>query len=169
MRHMIRYETSDFFLIKDLSSLFNWNTKQLFVYLEAEYTNAKGVSKHKLFEPSMIVPRSGTTTRHRCIVCTLRVEENSCGSGLPTLPKIFTRLFAEIFPVVHVTNGCVLAWRQASICHDHSVWSFHFAHMFCQNDGVVPLNSVFVLFWRGFFHNIEPLTYSFDAAFTGAE
>jgi signal peptidase complex subunit 3 len=31
-------------LNKDLSSLFNWNTKQLFVYLEAEYTNAKGVS-----------------------------------------------------------------------------------------------------------------------------
>jgi len=82
---MIRYETSDFSKIKDLSSLFNWNTKQLFVYLEAEYTNAKGVSKHKLFVSSMIVPRSGTTARHEYIVYALRVEENSCGSGLPTL------------------------------------------------------------------------------------
>ncbi|KAJ7185704.1 signal peptidase 22kDa subunit [Mycena filopes] len=27
----------------DLSPLFNWNTKQLFLYLDAEYTNAKGV------------------------------------------------------------------------------------------------------------------------------
>jgi signal peptidase complex subunit 3 len=50
-------------LIKDLSSLFNWNTKQLFVYLEAEYTNAKGVSKHKLFGSSMIVPRDGYRLR----------------------------------------------------------------------------------------------------------
>lgn len=28
----------------DLTPLFNWNTKQLFLYLEAEYTNAQGVS-----------------------------------------------------------------------------------------------------------------------------
>ncbi|KAF8302078.1 signal peptidase subunit [Clavulina sp. PMI_390] len=28
----------------DLTPLFNWNTKQLFVYLAAEYTNSKGVS-----------------------------------------------------------------------------------------------------------------------------
>ncbi|KAJ7440155.1 signal peptidase 22kDa subunit [Mycena latifolia] len=27
----------------DLSPLFNWNTKQLFLYLDAEYTNSKGV------------------------------------------------------------------------------------------------------------------------------
>lgn len=27
----------------DLRPLFNWNTKQLFVYLEADYTNAQGV------------------------------------------------------------------------------------------------------------------------------
>ncbi|KAJ6514535.1 signal peptidase 22kDa subunit [Mycena vulgaris] len=27
----------------DLTPLFNWNTKQLFIYLDAEYTNAKGV------------------------------------------------------------------------------------------------------------------------------
>ncbi|KAJ7739972.1 signal peptidase 22kDa subunit [Mycena maculata] len=27
----------------DLTPLFNWNTKQLFLYLDAEYTNAKGV------------------------------------------------------------------------------------------------------------------------------
>lgn len=27
----------------DLSGLFNWNTKQLFVYLTAEYTNSRGV------------------------------------------------------------------------------------------------------------------------------
>jgi len=28
----------------DLTPLFNWNTKQLFLYLEAEYKNTKGVS-----------------------------------------------------------------------------------------------------------------------------
>jgi len=28
----------------DFTPLFNWNTKQLFVYLEAEYTNAQGVN-----------------------------------------------------------------------------------------------------------------------------
>lgn len=28
----------------DLTPLFHWNTKQVFLYLEAEYTNAKGVS-----------------------------------------------------------------------------------------------------------------------------
>ena len=27
----------------DLTSLFDWNTKQLFLYLSAEYTNAQGV------------------------------------------------------------------------------------------------------------------------------
>ena len=31
-------------LLIDLSSLFTWNTKQLFVYMVAEYTNEKGVS-----------------------------------------------------------------------------------------------------------------------------
>jgi hypothetical protein len=64
IRDMTLYEISDFSAIKDLSSLFNWNTKQLFVYLEAEYSNAKGVSKHRLYGYSMIVPRSGTITRH---------------------------------------------------------------------------------------------------------
>lgn len=29
--------------LADLTSLFNWNTKQLFVYLAAEYTNSQGV------------------------------------------------------------------------------------------------------------------------------
>ncbi|KAF7316172.1 Signal peptidase subunit 3 [Mycena indigotica] len=33
----------DFEIDSDLSPLFNWNTKQLFLYLDAEYTNAKGV------------------------------------------------------------------------------------------------------------------------------
>ncbi|KAJ7359527.1 signal peptidase 22kDa subunit [Mycena albidolilacea] len=33
----------DFEIDADLSPLFNWNTKQLFLYLDAEYTNAKGV------------------------------------------------------------------------------------------------------------------------------
>lgn len=28
----------------DLTPLFNWNTKQLFLYLEAEYENTQGVS-----------------------------------------------------------------------------------------------------------------------------
>jgi Signal peptidase subunit len=27
----------------DLTPLFNWNTKQVFLYLEADYTNAQGV------------------------------------------------------------------------------------------------------------------------------
>jgi len=35
----------------DLTPLFNWNTKQLFLYLEAEYTDTKGVS----FRPSPLV------------------------------------------------------------------------------------------------------------------
>lgn len=30
--------------LPDFTPLFNWNTKQLFVYLEAEYTNGQGVS-----------------------------------------------------------------------------------------------------------------------------
>ncbi|KAF8212504.1 signal peptidase 22kDa subunit [Mycena galopus ATCC 62051] len=33
----------DFEIDADLSPLFNWNTKQLFLYLDVEYTNAKGV------------------------------------------------------------------------------------------------------------------------------
>ncbi|KAA1471866.1 signal peptidase 22 kDa subunit [Dentipellis sp. KUC8613] len=33
----------NFNVTADLTPLFNWNTKQLFLYLEAEYTNAKGV------------------------------------------------------------------------------------------------------------------------------
>jgi len=33
-----------FNITADLRPLFNWNTKQLFVYLEAEYTNAQGVN-----------------------------------------------------------------------------------------------------------------------------
>ncbi|KAK7012699.1 signal peptidase subunit 3 [Favolaschia claudopus] len=33
----------DFEVDADLSSLFNWNTKQLFLYVDAEYTNARGV------------------------------------------------------------------------------------------------------------------------------
>ena len=32
-----------FFLFADLTPLFNWNTKQLFLYVQAEYTNAQGV------------------------------------------------------------------------------------------------------------------------------
>lgn len=31
------------FVVPDLSPLFNWNTKQLFVYLQAEYSDAQGV------------------------------------------------------------------------------------------------------------------------------
>ncbi|KAG2154449.1 signal peptidase 22 kDa subunit [Suillus bovinus] len=33
-----------FNLSADLTPLFHWNTKQLFVYLEAEYTNAQGIN-----------------------------------------------------------------------------------------------------------------------------
>ncbi len=31
--------------VTDLTPLFNWNTKQLFLYLEAEYVNTEGVSE----------------------------------------------------------------------------------------------------------------------------
>lgn len=36
------------FDMSDLTPLFNWNTKQLFLYLEAEYDNTKGVSRSPL-------------------------------------------------------------------------------------------------------------------------
>ncbi|KAF9241789.1 signal peptidase 22 kDa subunit [Melanogaster broomeanus] len=43
------YKESELAFVKfnitaDLRPLFHWNTKQLFVYLEAEYTNAQGVN-----------------------------------------------------------------------------------------------------------------------------
>ncbi|KAI0246460.1 signal peptidase subunit [Lactifluus subvellereus] len=43
------YAFVTFNITADLSPLFNWNTKQLFVYLEAEYTNAKGVRNEVVF------------------------------------------------------------------------------------------------------------------------
>lgn len=36
----------NFNVTTDLTSLFNWNTKQLFLYLEAEYTDTKGVKNN---------------------------------------------------------------------------------------------------------------------------
>ncbi|KAF7979833.1 hypothetical protein HWV62_40567 [Athelia sp. TMB] len=36
------YASVTFNVSADLTPLFNWNTKQLFLYLEAEYENAKG-------------------------------------------------------------------------------------------------------------------------------
>lgn len=33
----------------DLTPLFHWNTKQLFLYLEAEYTNSQGVRLRSFF------------------------------------------------------------------------------------------------------------------------
>ncbi|KAF8326640.1 signal peptidase subunit-domain-containing protein [Cantharellus anzutake] len=42
----------------DLTSLFHWNTKQLFVYLTAEYTNSKGV-KNDVVLWDRIVRRKG--------------------------------------------------------------------------------------------------------------
>ena len=42
--HMIIAETSSCRASSvDLTPLFNWNTKQLFLYLGAEYTNEQGV------------------------------------------------------------------------------------------------------------------------------
>ncbi|KAJ6487834.1 signal peptidase 22 kDa subunit [Mycena sanguinolenta] len=41
--HKYEHARIDFAVQADLAPLFNWNTKQLFLYLEAEYTNAKGV------------------------------------------------------------------------------------------------------------------------------
>ncbi|KAH9988452.1 signal peptidase subunit [Russula compacta] len=43
------YAFVTFNITADLSTLFNWNTKQLFVYLEGEYTNAKGVRNEVVF------------------------------------------------------------------------------------------------------------------------
>ncbi|KAI0301037.1 signal peptidase subunit [Multifurca ochricompacta] len=43
------YAFVNFNITADLTPLFNWNTKQLFVYLEAEYTNAKGVRNEVVF------------------------------------------------------------------------------------------------------------------------
>ncbi|KAF8271497.1 signal peptidase 22kDa subunit [Lactarius quietus] len=43
------YAFVNFNITADLSPLFHWNTKQLFVYLEAEYTNAKGVRNEVVF------------------------------------------------------------------------------------------------------------------------
>ncbi|KAG8850274.1 hypothetical protein FRB91_009259 [Serendipita sp. 411] len=37
----------EFNIDADLRPLFHWNTKQVFVYLSAEYTNGKGVSNHR--------------------------------------------------------------------------------------------------------------------------
>ncbi|KAJ7269778.1 signal peptidase 22kDa subunit [Mycena rebaudengoi] len=42
-RYQHEHAVVDFRIDSDLTPLFNWNTKQLFVYLDAEYTNAKGV------------------------------------------------------------------------------------------------------------------------------
>ncbi|KAH8830775.1 signal peptidase subunit [Flagelloscypha sp. PMI_526] len=39
-------EDYDILMVLDLSSLFHWNTKQLFVYLEAEYENTNGISNN---------------------------------------------------------------------------------------------------------------------------
>jgi len=38
-----QYAFVNFNISADLTPLFNWNTKQLFLYLEAEYENAQGV------------------------------------------------------------------------------------------------------------------------------
>jgi len=39
-----QYAFVNFNISADLTPLFNWNTKQLFLYLEAEYENARGVN-----------------------------------------------------------------------------------------------------------------------------
>ena len=36
----------NFLLFKDLRPIFHWNTKQLFLYLSAEYNNTQGVCSH---------------------------------------------------------------------------------------------------------------------------
>lgn len=45
--------------LTDLTPLFNWNTKQLFLYLGAEYTNAQGVCN--LLFTLLAVETLGTT------------------------------------------------------------------------------------------------------------
>ncbi|KAJ7108607.1 signal peptidase 22kDa subunit [Mycena epipterygia] len=47
----------------DLSPLFNWNTKQLFLYLDAEYTNSKGV-QHAVVIWDRIVRRKSDAKIH---------------------------------------------------------------------------------------------------------
>lgn len=39
--------------MSDLTPLFNWNTKQVFLYLEAEYDNVKGVRRQP-FIPNVL-------------------------------------------------------------------------------------------------------------------
>ncbi|CAK5274511.1 unnamed protein product [Mycena citricolor] len=41
--YQTQHAVVNFEIDSDLSPLFNWNTKQLFLYLEAEYKNSKGV------------------------------------------------------------------------------------------------------------------------------
>ncbi|KAI0058116.1 signal peptidase subunit [Artomyces pyxidatus] len=45
----------DFNITADLSPLFNWNTKQLFVYLEAQYTNTQGVQNEVVIWDRIVV------------------------------------------------------------------------------------------------------------------
>ncbi|KAJ7100133.1 signal peptidase 22kDa subunit [Mycena belliarum] len=42
-QYQYEHATVAFEIDADLTPLFNWNTKQLFLYLDAEYTNSKGV------------------------------------------------------------------------------------------------------------------------------
>ncbi|THH14026.1 hypothetical protein EW146_g6266 [Bondarzewia mesenterica] len=40
---------------EDLTPLFNWNTKQLFLYIGAEYTNGQGVSPFRSNPPAILI------------------------------------------------------------------------------------------------------------------
>ena len=42
---MILSDRTQNLYMTDLTPLFNWNTKQVFLYLEAEYDNVKGVRR----------------------------------------------------------------------------------------------------------------------------
>ncbi|KAG1739314.1 signal peptidase 22 kDa subunit [Suillus lakei] len=50
-----------FNLSADFTPLFNWNTKQLFVYLEAEYTNAQGVNNTVVVWDRIVRRKEGAT------------------------------------------------------------------------------------------------------------
>ena len=66
MRH--RYLNSDALFINfdlelDLSPLFNWNTKHVFVYVLAEYTTPDSVRLCSLLASRMPNPRARSVTR----------------------------------------------------------------------------------------------------------
>jgi hypothetical protein len=113
--------------------MFNWNTKQLFIYLEAEYTNAKGVSPHHAlrisyelccgawgidFEPILLWNTLGAETkllvgpnyqpqqhdqRHSALLLQVTLGGSCDGSRL----IIYEGHCVEAFVMLHTPSGAV--------------------------------------------------------------